>query len=260
MRARFCSWRQQISSCKNIAIMSRTRQRIDLTHCVVRLQGCSHCLQVAARSDSMPASIVKLKVALEWLSVLLLIGVSVSVPAAENPQVKGTSPALCGSDDTREPGIQGDVPAGQTANYNCGLKLVGQPARVGNVQGTGKCAYVRSGGNVFVVDVSDPAKPVEVGTVPVKSGSETMRVVVTDKRAVLVSGSSVYDIADCLHPVLAGEIAWPPLSLPGVPVRLLPHDIRINHAGTKVYASFGLWEADISNLHDPKTWSVTDHR
>ena len=131
---------------------------------------------------------------------------------------------------------------------------------VGNVQGVGKCAYVRSGGNVFVIDVSDPAKPVEVMSVPVQSGSETMRAVVTDKRAVLVSGSSVYDISNCLKPVLAGEIKWPPLRLPGIAVRLVPHDIRVNRAGTKVYASFGVWEADITNLKDPSTWTVTDHR
>ncbi len=57
-----------------------------------------------------------------------------------------------------------------------------------------------------------------------------------------------------------GEIQWPPLSLPGISVRQLPHDIRVNHAGTKVYASFGLWEADLINLHDPSTWTVTDRR
>lgn len=40
---------------------------------------------------------------------------------------------------------------------------------------------------------------------------------------------------------------------------LLPHDIRVNRAGTKVVASFGLWEADISNLGDPATWTITNH-
>jgi hypothetical protein len=161
----------------------------------------------------------------------------------------------------REPGIQGNVPAGQTANYNCGVRLVGQLPRVGNVQGTGTCAYVRSrDGQVHVIDVRDPARPVEVASVPVHSGSETMRVVVNPERAVLVSGSSVYDIRDCLHPVLKGEIQWPPIGLPGIPVRQLPHDIRVNHAGTRVYASFGLWEADISNLQDPASWTITDHR
>jgi hypothetical protein len=200
------------------------------------------------------------RVAIVSVSMLLLAGTASPKQAADRGHDTGVSPALCGPGDIPEPGIQGDVPAGQTANYNCGVKLVGQLPRVGNIQGAGKCAYVRSRSQVFVIDMSDPAKPVEVMSVPVQSGSETMRVVVTEKRAVLVSGSSVYDIGDCLHPVLMGEIQWPPLSLPGVAARLVPHDIRVNRAGTKVYASFGLWEADITNLHDPKSWTVTDHR
>lgn len=173
---------------------------------------------------------------------------------------KGMSPALCGLADVPEPGIQGEVPAGQTAHYNCGLKLVGQLPRVGAVQGAGQCAYVRSGSDVFVVDVSNPAKPVEMGSIAFQSGSETFRTLVTRERALLVTGSSVYDIRNCLYPVHLGEIQWPPLRLPGIPSRLLPHDIRINHSGTKVYASFGVWEADIANLNDPNTWTVTDHR
>jgi hypothetical protein len=189
-----------------------------------------------------------------------LLGAAMMPVQAAAPHDKGASPALCGRGDIPEPGIQGEVPAGQTADYNCGVKLIGQLARSGNVQGTGQCVYVRNKNNVYVIDMSNPAKPTEITSVPVQSGSETLRVVVTDKRAVLVSGSSVYDIADCLHPKLAGEIQWPPLSVAGVPVRLLPHDIRINREATKVYASFGVWEADISNLRDPKTWKVTDHR
>ncbi len=203
---------------------------------------------------------LRIKIAFAAAIALLLAGMATPGQAADRAPATGISPALCGPGDIREPGIQGEVPAGQTANYNCGVKLVGQIAKIGNVQGVGKCAYVRTRGNVSVIDVSNPAKPVEVTSVPVQSGSETLRVVVTDKRSVLVSGSSVYDIADCLHPVLAGEIQWPPLSMPGVQARLLPHDIRVNHAGTKVYASFGLWEADITNLKDPGSWTVTDHR
>ena len=202
------------------------------------------------------------QVACAAVIALLLVGTTAAGhdEGRHHDRDKGISPALCGQGDIPEPGIQGEVPAGQTANYNCGLKLVGQLPRSGNVQGSGQCAYVRSGSNVFVIDVSDPAKPVEVGSVPVQSGSETMRAVVTRERAVLVSGSSVYDISNCLHPVLAGEIQWPPLRLPGIPTRLVPHDIRVNREGTKVYASFGLWEADISNLLDPSTWKITDHR
>src|SRR5262249_28967656 len=121
---------------------------------------------------------------------------------------QGASPALCGPSDTREPGIQGDVPAGAAANYNCGVRLVCQLPVVGNVQGAGTCAYVRTrDGLVHVIDVRNPARPVETMTVPVHSGSESLRVVTNRERSILVSGSSVYDVKNCLHPVLKGEIA-----------------------------------------------------
>ena len=74
-------------------------------------------------------------------------------------------------------------------------------------------------------------------------------------------------ISNCLKPVLMGEIKWPALALGmGAPLGggggtgILPHDLRINHAGTRVYASQSLWEADISNLRDPDSWTVIDHR
>src|SRR5262245_34157488 len=192
-------------------------------------------------------------------SVLGLFVAWTAMPAQAAPD-SGVSPALCGPTDLPEPGIQGEVPAGQTANYNCGLRLISQLPRVGTLQAAGQCVYVRSGNSVFVVDVSDPVNPVEVTSVPVQSGSETMRVVVTPERSILVSGSSVYDISNCLSPVLKGEIAWPNVKLAGIPTRLLPNDIGVNRAGTRVYASSGLWEADITNLNDPTTWTVTDHR
>src|SRR5262249_19182475 len=153
--------------------------------------------------------------------------------------VRGASPALCAPGDTPEPGIQGDVPAGATAAYNCGVRLLGQLPVIGAVQGFGTCAYVRTrqDNQLHVIDVSDPANPREVRALPLQSGSESMRTVVTNERALLVSGSSVYNIRDCLNPVLLGEIPWPAVSMPGIPSRVLPHDIRINHTGTKVYAS-----------------------
>jgi hypothetical protein len=128
-------------------------------------------------------------------------------------------------------------------------------------------AAEQSAQRVFVVDMRDPAKPVEVRSVPVLYGSESFRVVVNSERAVMVSGSSVYDIKDCLNPVLKGEIKWPPTAI-GVSPPMgggggtgnLPHDFRINHAGTKVYAAMGLWEVDISNLNDPTSWKITDDR
>lgn len=191
------------------------------------------------------------------------------VPAAPPRQAAGVSPALCAAGDAREPGIQGEVPAGQTANYNCGVKIIGQLPIVGNVQGTGTCAYVRLRGpggtqdesQVAVIDVRNPARPVVVGSpLAVHNGTETMRVVVTKERAILVSGSSIYDIADCLHPKLLGDIRWPDTPLPGIARKNFPHDLRVNRTGTRVFASFGVWDADISNLHDPKSWKVTDHR
>src|SRR5262245_56559091 len=133
-------------------------------------------------------SFFKIKIAFASVIVLLLAGTAMRTHAQGPANKKGMSPALCGPGDMQEPGIQGEVPAGQKANYNCGLKLVGELPRSGNVQGVGTCAYVRSGNNVFVVDVSSPAKPVEAGSVPVKGGSETMRAVVAKDRAVLVSG------------------------------------------------------------------------
>ena len=127
------------------------------------------------------------------------------------------------------------------------------------MQGAGHCAYVRSGGRIWVIDVSDPTNPTEIGSVPAFGASESMRAVVNDERAVLVAGSGVYDISDCANPVVKGEIPWPRVEVTGVPQNLLPHDIRVNHAGTKVYGSFGMWEADITDLDDPTTWKVTNH-
>jgi hypothetical protein len=199
------------------------------------------------------------------LALFLALGCatpSVSRAADASASANGASPALCSPEDTPEPGIQGDVPAGAGANYSCGVRLLGQLPVIGAVQGVGTCAYVRTreDNRLHVIDVSDPAAPREVSVLPLQSGSESMRVRVTADRALLVSGSSVYNIADCLHPVLAGEIPWPAVSMAGIPSRMLPHDIRINHTGTKVYASFGVWEADITNLQDASTWTVTDHR
>lgn len=205
------------------------------------------------------------------VAVALLANAGSATPAFSAPSTEpaGLSPALCGKGDTREPGIQGEVPAGQTASYNCGVKLIGQLPVVGSVAATGTCAYVRARGmgptpeegHISVIDLRDPAKPVVAGTPLIaKNGSESLRLVVTPDRAVMVSGSTVFDIGDCLHPKLLGEIAWPDTTLPGIWRKNLPHDIRINRNGTKVVASFGLWEVDISNLADPKSWKVTDYR
>lgn len=205
---------------------------------------------------------------LAMASALTLAMPSAPALAAGPARAPGASPAQCSPGDAPEPGVQGDVPAGlEDWKFNCGVRLVGELPLVGNVQGSGSCAYVRTRDVVHVIDVRNPRKPVEVGTIPVKYASETMRAVTTGDRAVLVSGSSVYDIANCLKPQLKGEIAWPPLSVGVSPPNgggggtgLLPHDLRISPDGTKVYGSLGLWEVDISNLDDPATWSIADLR
>ena len=205
--------------------------------------------------------------------VLLVAGTAMPGQATGFFHDTGVSPALCGPGDIPEPGIQGEVPLGATPNYNCGVKLVGQLPGGGAVQGNGTCAYRRngagiSGGTIDVIDVSDPTNPVVVQSVPWTSppggGSETMRAVVASDRAVLVQGKSVYEISDCLHPVFKGDINWPNVKLPLPPpipqVSLLPHDLRISPDARTVYASFGMWEVDISNLDDPRTWTLTDNR
>ncbi|MBU6265944.1 MAG: hypothetical protein KGN34_00300 [Sphingomonadales bacterium] len=188
-----------------------------------------------------------------------------AAPAAQ----PGVSPATCAAGDEREPGIQGEVPAGATPHYACGVRLVGQLPLAGNVAGTGTCVYVRSRGTagtpdeaaISVVDVRDATHPKVIGApIPVHNGSESLRLVVTASRAVMVSGSTVLDIADCLHPKVLGEIRWPDTTVPGVARKNLPHDIRLNHAGTRVFGSFGVWEVNLDNLADPASWKIVDHR
>lgn len=198
----------------------------------------------------------------------LLLAAAVPLPA-QAQTAAGVSPALCGRGDIREPGIQGEVPAGEQPSYNCGVRLIGQLPISGNVQVAGNCAFVRprdAGGSqnaatMVVIDISDPANPLQVGEpIAVHNSTETFRVVVTAERAVMVSGSSVFDISDCRNPRRLGEIAWPDTTLPGVARKNFPHDLRVNRSGTRVYATFGLWDADISNLNDQASWTITDHR
>jgi len=119
------------------------------------------------------------------LAATCLASLSLAAPpamAAPKP-VAGASPALCGPGDKPEPGLQGDAPAGTQPRWHCGVSLVSQLPVVGNVQGHDTCAYVRErGGQVHVIDVRNPRKPVRIGAVPVLSGSETMRVVATAER------------------------------------------------------------------------------
>ena len=185
------------------------------------------------------------------------------------------SPALCGTADTPETGMQGDVPLADQASgrkaqgYNCGLALVSEvPDKITSDQTYQHCAYVRIGSGrpsdasgIKVYDLTDPANPVHTADLPVfapmhGSSSETMRAVAARDRAILISGTGLYDISNCAHPVVKGQIPWPGL-LPW-PAGL-SHDIRITFDGRKVWAGLGVVEADIDNLNDPSTWVVKNH-
>ena len=120
---------------------------------------------------------------------------------------------------------------------------------------------------VYVIDVSDPAKPVEVRSVPVqmgfgdhargrhrRAGGAGLGQLCLRHQGLLESG------ADGRDQMAAATRGRRPARRWRGGGGLLPHDLRVNHAGTKVYASFGLWEADITNLDDPSTWKITDHR
>lgn len=180
----------------------------------------------------------------------------------------------CGTKDTPETGIQGDIPRADLdsgraeAGYNCGLSLVGEipfssgALAGGAVQAFDHCAYIRtSASNIDVYDLRDPLAPKQLASISPKGSkggggtSETMRIVTTPSRALLASGSSIYDIRNCEKPVHKGDITWPGI-LPW-PAGL-SHDIRISHDGTKVYAGIGVVVADITKLDHPETWTVVN--
>ncbi len=203
-----------------------------------------------------------------WLlAVVALLAIGLTPVARAAEPDANASPAACGELDTPETGIQGDIPRADQdsgrvdAGYNCGISLLSEVPGGGAVQVAGHCAYVRTGGGINVIDLSDPANPTQVGDplptfAPAHgSSSETLRAVVTDERAVMVSGSGVYDIRDCEKPVVKGQIQWPGV-VPWPAGK--SHDIRISDDGKKVYAGLFVVEADITNLDDPSTWTVQD--
>jgi hypothetical protein len=188
------------------------------------------------------------------------------------------SPALCGTNDTAETGIQGDVPRADQLSgraqqgYNCGLAVVGQDTLSGQAASdlawSGHCAFVQlSGGGVSVVDVSDPTNPETTVTLATGGQAENVYAVTTADRALLVAaraptgsaspgtvfgGTSpvpvdVYDVkTDCAHPVKLGTVEFPGNV----------HNIEMDPSGTHVYASMPLQQADITDLTAPSTWTV----
>jgi hypothetical protein len=194
-----------------------------------------------------------------------------------HPADENRSPAWCGSFDTPETGIQGDVPLADQQSgraqqgYNCGLAVVGYNdlggASGSDVTGIDHCAYVKSTGGIRVVDVSNPAAPVVVQTLPLTVTSENIYARKAPDRSLLVAGGApsapgqpipahVWDIEDCTNPVLLGTVGFPGLS-PGNPaVQSQIHNIELTPDGKKIYGSLPLQVADISNLADPSTWTV----
>lgn len=163
------------------------------------------------------------------------------------------SPALCGTADTPEQGIQGDTrPAG---GVNCGLTFLSEVPGGGSVQGAGHCGYVRTGNQIRAFDLTDPANPEQTDSEATRGTSETMRTRVTDERAILVSGNGVWDISNCEDLAFIGDIPWPGPATGSQ----FSHEIAISQDGHRVYGSTGFVIADISDLGHPETWTVKDH-
>ncbi len=170
--------------------------------------------------------------------------------------------AECGPNDTPETGLQGDAYPG---TVNCGLTLLSEIPMGGHVQGSGHCAYLRipgpapyTGSVIKAYSLADPLNPVETDEEPAIGGSESMRAHTTDERAVLVSGSGVYDVSNCEDMVKKGEIPWPSQNAQAgfYLAALTSHEIALSHDANRVYSGLGFAVADISNLDQPDTWTV----
>ncbi|MFA5937904.1 MAG: hypothetical protein WC809_01000 [Sinimarinibacterium sp.] len=194
-------------------------------------------------------------------ALALLASIAHPLARAADPD-PNKSPALCGAADTPEAGIQGDVNA---ATVNCGLTLLSEIPFGGSVQGSGHCAYVRlpgdlpyTGSVIKAYSLADPLNPVQTDEEPAVGGSESMRAMTVDGRAILVSGRAVYDISNCEDMVKKGEIAWPSANATaGVYVAATnSHEIAISHDAKRVYTGLGFAVADISDLEHPETWTV----
>jgi hypothetical protein len=181
-----------------------------------------------------------------------------------------SSSALCGAQDTRETGLQGDVPRTDQLSgradqgYNCGLAVVGHNDLGGrgasDLAWSASCAYVKDvAGNLVTLDVSDPTRPVVTDTENEKGQTENIYARTTAARAIVAIAQSgggngaggtpvdVYDVkTDCAHPRKLGTIRFPQNV----------HNVEISPDATKVFGSMPIEEADISNLSDPATWTV----
>ena len=190
-----------------------------------------------------------------------------TAPAALIPD-PNKSPALCGSADTPETGIQGDLPG--VGGANCGLTFLSQlPSSLsGAVQGAGHCAYVRNSTGLYgtngvmkAFSLADPVHPVQTDEEPLYGGTESFRTQVAGGRAILVAGRGVWDITNCEDLVFKGEIQWPSTnSRNGANIAgTSSHELAISHDARKVYSGLGFAVAYLDNLEDPSTWRVYNH-
>jgi hypothetical protein len=164
----------------------------------------------------------------------------------------------CGPNDKPETGLQGDVYPG---TVNCGLTLLSEIPFGGHAQGSGHCAYVRlasdvpyGAGTIKAFSLADPLNPVQTDEEPGIGGSESMRANTVDGRAILVSGSGVYDVSDCEQIVKKGEILAPREYF----AALSSHEIAISHDAMRVYSGLGFAVAHIEDLEKPASWTVSD--
>jgi len=208
-----------------------------------------------------------------------------------------TAGELASFTDNPEPGLQGQqLPSDNPGTilpvpYAKGVRVVGRSPvsdRDSNVQmvWAGDCAYLASTPpdflmfgttakpetyGVAVIDVSDPAKPRQVGLLRENGAlyaAETIDAVAApDGRMVLAAGAyanghgsaapngepawlDIYDVSDCKKPKLMAQVAWPDNS----------HSITISPDGRYVYRTTmnpftgegGLQVMDISDLANPR--------
>jgi hypothetical protein len=215
------------------------------------------------------------------VGVVGLLGVVLPAVRAEEVD-PNKSPALCSDGNNPEPGMQGEVPQGETPAWNCGVTVVGSLVGAnGDMAVAGSCAYTGSSAGVRVIDVSNPQKPKET-TILETSSRELLAARITKERGILVTRRreplspdpaqakllgqdmlvDVWDIRKCNDPQLLGTLRFPtassihgdPPGETGGPV----HNLTLNKDATKVYGTIPLQVGDISNLADPSSWTVKD--
>jgi hypothetical protein len=210
-----------------------------------------------------------------------------SAKAAQEPPLTPVPRPDCAPGDNPETGIQGRVPAGATNGFTCNTTLVGHHGPSGGYKALRftdsagrECAYYdttllfpsnvqtlseRPTG-VAVLDMSDPAKPVQtafLATPAMQTPHESL--VLNERRGLLVAVMGnptvypgvvdVYDLnQDCRNPALQSSL----------PVGLLGHESGFAPDGNTFYAtSIGtghITAVDLSNPKVPRPLAVGQYR